>query len=265
MHMSERYLLRGDAPLGEKTWNLLDTTMIDAAKSFLTGRKMLSIEGPYGFALKAIPLHDCMGDGGVISSCVLSLSFIQTTFGLGRRDIAAYEMEELYLNTEVVACAAVDLARLEDAIIFQGSNGNNGLMTLEGSGSFNLSSWNTLGKAADDVIKAVTALDASGFHGPYAMALNPARYNLLYRRYPQGGTELEYIKEVITEGIFKAPIIDSGGVILAAERPHCSLVLGQDMQVGYIGPAEENLEFTISESLALMVREPCSICVLKEK
>jgi uncharacterized linocin/CFP29 family protein len=263
--MSEKYLLRDDAPLEEKTWDLIDRTMIDAAKSFLTGRRMLSIEGPYGFGLKAIPLQDCVGDGGVITNCVLPLSLIQTSFTLGRRDVAAYERDSLYLNTEVIACAAIDMARLEDAIIFQGTAGNNGLMTLDSTGSFTLSSWNTLGKAADDVIKAITALDEAGFHGPFTMALNPARYNLLFRRYPQGATELELLKEIITEGIFKAPIINSGGVILAAGRPYCSLVLGQDMQVGYIGPMEQNLEFSISESLGLMVRQPCSICVLKEK
>jgi uncharacterized linocin/CFP29 family protein len=263
--MSHRYLLRGDAPLEDKTWDLLDTTMMGAARSFLTGRKMLSLEGPYGFGLKAIPLQDCIGDGGVLSSCVLSIPLIQTSFSLGRRDIAAYESDGLYLNAEVVACAAIDLARLEDAIIFQGSTGKNGLMTLEDSGIFTLSSWNTVGKAADDVIKAITALDDAGFHGPYTMALNPARYNLLFRRYPQGGTELEHIAGMMTEGVFKAPILDSGGLILAAGRQYCTIALGQDMQVGYIGPVAENLEFTISESLALIVREPCSICVLKEK
>jgi uncharacterized linocin/CFP29 family protein len=263
--MSHRYLLRGDAPLEEKTWGLLDSTMMAAAKSFLTGRKMVSIEGPYGFGMKAIPLQDCLGDGGILTSCVLPIPLIQTTFSLGRRDIAAYEQDGLYLNTEVVACAALDLARLEDAIVFQGSTGKNGLTTLEASGSYVLSSWNTVGKAAEDVIKAITALDEAGFHGPYTMALNPARYNLLFRRYPQGGTELEHVREMITAGVFKAPTLDSGGVILAAGRQYCSLVVGQDMQVGYVGPVAENLEFTIAESLALMVREPCSICVLKEK
>ncbi|MDD1679520.1 MAG: bacteriocin family protein [Methanomicrobiales archaeon] len=263
--MPHRYLLRGDAPLEEKTWNLLDSTMMGAAKSFLSGRKMLVIEGPYGYSLKAIPLEDCMGDGGVITSCVLPVDLIQTTFSLSRRDLAAYERDGLYLNADVVACAAIDLARLEDAIIFQGSTGKNGLMTVEGSGTYTLSSWNTVGKAADDIIRAITALDEAGFHGPYTMALNPARYNLLLRRYPQGGTELEHIREMATEGVFKAPIIDSGGVILAAGQQYRSLILGQDMRVGFIGPVAENLEFTISESLALLVREPCAICVLKEK
>ncbi len=263
--MSERYLLRSDAPLEEKTWDLLDHTMVSAAKSFLTGRKMLPIEGPYGFGLKAIPLEDCLGDGGVITNCVLPLSLIQTTFHLGRRDASSFERDGLYLDTEAVACAAVDLARLEDAVIFQGATGSNGLMTMEGPLSFTLSSWNTIGKAADDVIKALTALDDAGFHGPYTMALNPALYNLLFRRYPQDGTELGHIREMVAEGIFKAPIIDSGGVILATGQPSSSIVLGQDMQVGYIGPVEENLEFSISESLALLVREPCSVCILKEK
>jgi uncharacterized linocin/CFP29 family protein len=264
--MAQKYLMREDAPLEEKTWELLDNAMVASAKTYLTGRKMLSIEGPYGFELKAIPLQDCIGDGGVIASCMLPLSLIQTTFGMGRRDIAAYERDGLFLNTEAVACAALDVARLEDAILFQGSTGKNGLMTLEGSGVSTLASWNTVGKAADDVIQAITTLDEAGFHGPYSMALSPARYNLLNRRYPQGGgTELEHIGGMITEGVFKAPTIESGGVILASGRPYCSLVLGQDMQVGYVGPVAENLEFTISESLALMVSEPCAICVLREK
>ncbi len=263
--MTELYLLREDAPLEEKTWDLLDATMVNAAKSFLTGRKLLPLEGPYGFGLKSIPLQDCMGDGEVITNCVLPLSLIQTTFLLGRRDLAAYERDGLFLNLETISCAALDLARLEDAIIFQGSTGNNGLMTLEGPGSAMLSSWNSVGKAADDIIKAITTLDESGFHGPYSMALNPARFNLLFRRYPQGGTELEHLKEMLTGGIFKAPIIDSGGVLLSTGRPYSSLVVGQDMQVGFIGPVKENLEFSISESLALLVREPCSICILKEK
>jgi hypothetical protein len=35
------------------------------------------------------------------------------------------------------------------------------------------------------------------------------------------------------------------------------------MTIGFIGPVEENLEFSISESLALMIREPRAICVLR--
>jgi hypothetical protein len=40
-------------------------------------------------------------------------------------------------------------------------------------------------------------------------------------------------------------------------------VLGQDMMIGFIGPSGGELEFSISESLALRVRQPKSICVLE--
>ena len=263
--MANKYLMREDSPLEEKTWAVLDGTMVEAAKSVLTGRKILDIEGPYGFGLKAIPLQDCIGDGGVIISDMLPLNLIQTTFSVGKRDLAAYERDNLFLNLEEIACAAMECARLEDALIFQGPTGKDGLMTMEDSGSVNLSSWKQVGKAADDIIQSITALDQVGFHGPYCMALSPSRYNLLFRRYPQGGTELEHLQEMVAGGIFKAPILDSGGVILAMGRQFASIILGMDMQVGFIGPVGESLEFTISESLALMVREPGAICVLREK
>jgi hypothetical protein len=35
------------------------------------------------------------------------------------------------------------------------------------------------------------------------------------------------------------------------------------MSVGFVGPVGESLEFTLSESLALLIREPKAICVLK--
>ncbi len=263
--MANKYLMREDSPLDETTWAALDSTMVAAAKSVLTGRKMLEIEGPYGYGLKAIPLQDCVGDGGVILSDTLPLNLIQTTFSMGKRDLAAYERDGLFLNMEGVACAAMECARLEDALIFQGSTGKEGLTTMEDSGSVTLSSWKQVGKAADDIIQSITSLDQMGFHGPYCMALSPARFNLLFRRYPQGGTELEHIGEMVTGGIFKAPILDYGGAILALGRQYASVVLGMDMQVGFIGPVGESFEFTISESIALLVRDPGAICVLREK
>jgi uncharacterized linocin/CFP29 family protein len=96
------------------------------------------------------------------------------------------------------------------------------------------------------------------------MALAPAQFNLLLRRYPQGdGTELDHIRSIITEGVVKAPNLKKGGVILASGQQYASLVLGQDMTVGYNGPAGDALDFFVTETLALLIRAPESICVLK--
>lgn len=264
--MSERYLGREDAPIAQKTWDLLDAAMVDAAKSVLAGRRLLHIEGPYGLGLKAVPLEDCQVNECMAVSQFVPVHLISTTFTVGIRDLLAFEQNGLPFSAASAAEAAIECARNEDTLIFEGAAGSPGLLTMEDCGMLKLSSWNTVGKAADDVIQAMIRLDEAGYHGPYSLALAPSRYNLLFRRYLQGqSTELEHIRAIVTDGVYKAPALKSGGVLLASGRRYASIVLGQDMTVGFIGPIGDSLEFSITESLALLVREPSSICVLKDK
>lgn len=261
--MENSYLGREEAPIGSETWKVLDETMAEAAKSVMTGRKLLHIEGPYGLGLKAVPLQDSRAENGLFVSGLLPISFIHKTFSLSKRDLAASEKEGMPINTSAVASTAIEAAMQEESLIFHGIRGAPGLLSSKGGSELKLSAWGDMGKAVEDVVSGVTLLDKAGFHGPYALALSPSRYNLLFRRYPQGGTELEYVQAVVTEGVFKSPILESGGVLIASGRQYAAIVLGQDMSVGFIGPVGESLEFTISESLALLVREPKAICVLK--
>lgn len=263
--MANKYLAREDAPFGPETWKVLDAAMMEAAKSQLVGRRLLHIEGPFGLGLKVVSLQDTEIEPGLIVSEVLPVLLIQKTFALGVRDLASYEREGIALDTSAVAKAAIECARAEDDLIFNGKPPLPGLLTVEGSNELKLSPWDDVGTAAEDIIKAVTTLDSAGFHGPYCLALASARYNLLLRLYPRGPyTELEHVQTLVTDGVFKAPILESGGVLLASGRQFASIVLGQDMTIGFIGPVEGKLEFSISESLAPIIRQPRAICVLKE-
>lgn len=262
--MAQNYLGRDDAPIGEETWNLLDTAMVEAARGMLAGRRLLGISGPHGLGLKALPMSDGRGRKGLITSELLPVPLLQTTFCLGKRDIAAYERDRVAFDTCAVVTAACACATGEDTLIFQGAPGIPGLLSAKGSRSVKISPWEAVGAGAEEIIRAVTELDDAGFHGPYTMGLAPARYNLLFRRYPQGeGTELDHVKSIITGGIFKAPVLGDGGVVLASGKQYAEIVIGQDMSVGFIGPAGENLEFSISESLVPVIHAPGAICVLK--
>lgn len=262
--MASKYLAREDAPFGSETWEMLDTAMVEAAKGQLVGRRLLHVEGPFGLGLKVVPLQDVETEAGLFVSEVLSVPLIHKTFTLNTRDLVSFEREGMGLDTNAVAEAAIACARLEDELIFDGTPQMPGLLTVEGANELALSAWAEVGTAAEDVIQAVTSLDGAGFHGPYCLALAPQRYNLLFRRYPTGNfSEIEHVRTMVTEGVFKAPILKSGGVLLASGRQYASIVLGQDMTIGFIGPAGEEIEFSISESLALRVRQPQAICVLK--
>jgi len=262
--MNGDYLGRDDAPISRETWNLIDTAMVEAARGALAGRRLLDISGPHGLGLKAVPLADGRGRKGYVTSELLPVPFIQVPFTLGKRDIAAYERDRVTFDPCAVSTAACACAAAEDTLIFQGSPGIPGLITAKGSASVKLSAWEAPGVAADEIIGAVTALDDGGFHGPYTLGLAPARFNLLYRRYPQGeGTELDHLKAIATGGVFKAPVIGEGGVLLAVGRQYAEIVLGQDMTVGFIGPVGEDLELSVSESLVPVIRTPGAVCVLK--
>jgi uncharacterized linocin/CFP29 family protein len=263
--MTNKYLSREDAPIEAGTWEILDRIMLEAAKSVLSGRRVLHIEGPYGLGLKAVPLSDPEMTAAPITGPVMPLALISQSFTFGKRDLAAFEKEGVMLDTKPVATTAIECAKLEDELVFKGTKDTAGLMTAKGSNQLKLSPWSEVGTAAADIIKAVTTLDGAGFHGPYTLALAPGRYNLLLRRYPNGNfSELEHVKTMATEGVIKVPALDGGGILLASGRQYASIVLGQDMAVGFIGPAGERLEFSISESLIPYVRQPKALCLLKE-
>ncbi len=263
--MPNKLLTRDDAPLEPGTWDALDRVMVEAAKSRLSGRRLLAIEGPYGLGLKAVPLSDPEGGSEPVTGQVLSLALISTSFTLAKRDVAAFESHALLLDTGPVAAAALECARQEDDLIFNGIQKKSGLLTTKGHGSLKLSAWTEIGTAANDIINAVGVLDRAGFYGPYTMALAPARYNLLLRRYHNGNmSELDHMKSIVTEGIVKASALTGGGVLVASGRQFASIIIGQDMTIGFIGPAAERLEFTISESLIPYIRQPEAVCILND-
>jgi uncharacterized linocin/CFP29 family protein len=273
--MSEKFLHREDAPFSDKVWDTIDKTVVSVAKSQLCARRLLHIQGPYGLGLKALASKDLSADSKtnegvkVTASCVTPLTLIQSGFSLPARDIAAFEStsgEAAPLDLADATKAAIACAKQEDELIFNGSKplGLSGLLTIEGSQSVKLKSWEKIGTAADDIIQAVTTLDDAGFHGPYVLALAPKLYNLLYRRYPQGNaTELEHVGQIITDGIIKAACIASGGILLCTDSSPASIVLGQDLMTGFIGPSDGRYEFQISESVALWLTQPQAICILK--
>lgn len=262
--MVNKYLTREDAPITAATWDILDKTMIESAKSVLVGRRILAVEGPFGLGLKSVPLKDPEVEDGPVISSVLPLSLIVRDFTLSKRDLAAFEKDGVFLDTGEIARAAIEAANMEDDRIFQGIKEAAGLFSVKGSISVKLSAWETIGSAAGDIIQAVTRLDTQGFHGPYALALAPERYNLLLRIYPNGTTtELQHIQTMAAAGVFKAPSLEDGGVLLASGKQYASIVLGQDMTIGFVGPRSERLEFSITETVTPYIREPKAICVLK--
>jgi uncharacterized linocin/CFP29 family protein len=269
---SEQYLNRSDAPFGASVWDQIDQTVVAAARGILSDRRLLHTTDPQGLGLKVLPSSDSAVSGETVkgvtvsSACMIPLTMIHNEFTLSVRDVAAYEQSGVPLDLTAAMQAAVALARQETQIIFNGFPSLNlpGLLNTPGSRSVKLRAWNQVGDAVQDVVSAVGELDAVGFSGPYSLALTPKSYNFLFRLYPHSElTELEHVRQITTDGVIKASAIAGGGVLVDTSGPFAVIVLGQDMMTSFVGPAAAHYQFAIVESVALWVRVPEAICVLK--
>ncbi|HCZ06274.1 MAG TPA: hypothetical protein DHV12_03930 [Thermotogae bacterium] len=56
--MPNKFLMREGAPFSQEFWQLLDETVMNVARAQLTGRKIVSVKGPFGLGLKHISLGE---------------------------------------------------------------------------------------------------------------------------------------------------------------------------------------------------------------
>ena len=258
-------------PSGTLTSDLLNEiehAAVSAARDVLTGRRILDVKGPYGLALTSVEVGNddlrqepSPGEASAVVSQALSVPMIYRRFSLSKRRVAAFEETGQPLNLKVVEDAGQAVAAREEEFIYHGQPGFHlpGLLTVDGRNNLKGGSWNNVDEVLDNVIEAVNMLDGKGYRGPYALVLAPALYNNLFHRY--AGTDLlqiEHLKRLCTRGIVKATI--EGGVLVA--RDVGSLVLGQDMQVSYLGTDAAHENFAVSESVVLKIEAPDAICTI---
>jgi len=256
------------APESPELLNKIEEAAVSAARDILSGRRIIDVEGPYGLGLTAVEVGNddlCRQPGPEEASAVLShalsLPMIYRRFSLSRRRIAAFREMGQPLNLKVVEDAAQAVAMREEEFIYHGQPDFHlhGLLTAAGRNTLQGGDWGSVDQVLDNVIAAVNTLDSKGYRGPYGLALAPALYNNLFRRYPGSDLlQIEHLKRLCTRGIVKAQI--EGGVLVAKDVG--SIVLGQDLQIAYLTPDAAHENFAVSESLVLKIEAPDAICTI---
>src|SRR5687767_6824578 len=262
------YLNRRMAPFGEEIWQRIDEAAVNAARDLLTGRRFLEVHGPYGVGLTSVEVgHDdycrqpAPEEAAAVMGRAISVPMLRKDFRLSIRRVAAYQDMGQPLNLTPVEDAAEAVARREEEFIYYGQADFRlqGLLTAEGRGHHDGGDWGHIDQALEDVLVAVNILDAHGFRGPYALALSPALYNGLFRRY--AGTDmlqLEHLRRLCQRGVYKAAI--QGGVLVDPRVG--KLIIGQDLMAGYIGQDGVHYQLYVTESVVLRLDEPRAICTI---
>ncbi len=262
------YLNRALAPFPDSVWRAIDEAAVKAARDRLTGRRFLDIEGPFGTGLTAIEVGNddyCRQPGpdeaGAILGRAIPVPMLRKSFAISIRRVAAHVENGQPLDLAAAEDAAGAVADREEEFIYRGQAefGLAGLLTVEGRQHVPGGDWSSPDSALADVLAAATALDNSGYRGPYALVLPPAQYNNLFRLFPGSDViPLEHLRRLCTAGIYKSAI-DEG--VLVDPRVGV-LVQGQDFHSGYIGHDGVHYQLYISESIVLRIDDPKAVCTI---
>lgn len=249
----------------------MEELAVAEARKVLTARRFLPVDGPFGLGYVAAPAgnddqrqHASHGATTIISRTI-PVPMIFRHFALGRRRIAAYTEAGHPLDLSPLSRATLEVAAREEELIYQGDPefGLAGLCTVENRNHLEGGDWMDVEQVLRDVLAAVTLLDGSRFHGPYALALEPRLYNNLFRRYPEGSDmlQIDHLKGLCTNGIYKT---DMPGAVLVAPQAG-TLLVGEDLTVDYTFPDSAHFNFAVRESIVLRIDAPKAICTISPK
>lgn len=278
------FLQRDQAPLDAREWAALDDVVVRTARSMLGGRRFISLVGPFGPGVEALPDDTITGGGegqvdllgnadgeavGIQRRRFLPLPLIYKDFWLHWRDLEASRQMGLPLDLGKAAAAAAACATAEDRLVFDGHPqlGLPGLRTAEGCQTLPMSDWGAEGMAFADVVQGVRALTSTGFPGPYALAVSTRLYAELNRVFDDTGVlELEQVEKLARRGVYPSPVLPEPSVLLVDSGPeNMDLALGMDLTTAYVESSNLNHHFRVLESLALRVRRPGAICLFESR
>jgi uncharacterized linocin/CFP29 family protein len=262
---------RESAPFGQEIWDAVDATARAAAEEVRAGRLVLEVIGPLGFGARAgiaedVPIAVDPTRAHLHVPRIRAMPVLHRTVELGARAVEANAQLGEPLVLLEIAEAARQIARAEDRLLFDGvpESGVAGLLAHPGAVARGAGDWSDPGRAADDLLAALAALDAAGWPGPYAAAVSPGRYYQLLRPHP--GTSLtpfQQLQPAFAGGIVKASALPDGAVVVLRSPSGPRAVVGQELSAAYDGHEGIFHRISLVESITLLPGEAGSVAVLR--
>lgn len=276
------YLQRDQAPLSADQWAALDRAVVQTARASLVGRRFLSLAGPFGPGVEALPSDTLSGAGagqvdllgtaegdviGVERRRYLPLPLIYKDFWVHWRDLESASQLGLPLDTSKAAAAASACAQAEDRLIFDGhpALALDGLRGVEGRQTPGMRDWGAAGQGFADVADGVRLLTAAGFPGPYALAVSPRLYAELNRVFDNTGVlELEQVEKLARRGVYPSSVLpEPAAVLVDSGAQNMDLAVAVDFATAFVESTNLNYHMRVVESLVLRIHRPGAICAFR--
>lgn len=281
----------------EEQWNRITSAIVEEAHRARVAAQLLPLVGPEDASTVAVPRFKLEAKGNplpppperlvVDSDPNLYLLTIAINVQLRSREMAD---PNLSAALGIFRRAANQIARIEDALIFNGHDdemqphdGISGIpavfmITGGGKAEAGIVAQNAqLGDriyepyakpdgngVIDAIIEAVGKLDAAGYQGPYACALDQKLFNAICTPNDSLIMPRDRILPFLQGPLLRASALPKGrGVVISLGASPVEIVVGSDLSLRYLqSTLEPRYVFRVAERVALRIREEKAIAVL---
>ena len=262
------HLLRGNAPLSETGWQMLDEEARQRLTPALAARKLVDFSGPHGWEYSSTNLGrtselgaaPCDGVSG-LQRRVLPLVEARADFALSRAELRDADRGAGDTDLQPLDGAAHQIAVAENIAVFHGWRG-----AIAGIAEASPYKQVKLGATSEAypglVAGAVEQLLSSGIEGPYGLALGREQYRRVVETAEHGGYPmLDHLRKILEGPIVWAPGV-SGAVVVSLRGGDFIFESGQDLSIGYDGHDLDVVRLYLQESFSFRVATPEAAVVL---
>ena len=254
------------APITEEAWKEIDERAKEVLRSYLSARKVVSVEGPRGWDYTAITegrLENIREGNDVCFGNYSVLPLIEVR--------AEFEMNRWELDNIMRGAKDIDYKPLEKAVekiaLFEENAIYNGLKEAKIKGILDISKGNeiTLGRDSTSILKSIAKgvlkLKEVYADSPYDLIIGKDVYEIVQSENP--GYPLDRkIKDLIKGDIVFSHVID-GAVLIPHAHEDLEFTIGQDFSIGYQSNDNKNVRFFITESFTFRILDPSIIVSYK--
>jgi uncharacterized linocin/CFP29 family protein len=246
------------APISDMAWAEIEEEASRTLKRYLTGRRVVDLEGPRGSDFSAAGTGhlrgiDSPGDSIIARQrLVKPLVELRVPFELNRQAIDDVERGAKDSDWQPVKDAARQVAFAEDRAIFEGyaaagiegiaKGTSNPIMTLPAD----------VLKYPTTIAEALTQLRLVGVNGPYRVLLGSDAYTALSEASDHGYPVLEHVQRLVKDELIWAPAI-AGAFVLTTRGGDFDLYVGQDISIGYLGHTDAVVRLYMQESFTFLL------------
>ncbi len=262
------FLKRNIAPLTKEIWEELDERAREVFIRNLRMRKLIDVEGPYGWDFSSYNLgtldmkentKNALG-WGIRNS--LPLIEVRYPFELDIWDLDNIERGSETPDLERLEQAAVALSSFEDKIILSGEE------KAKIVGLFNFAAQNLVKSSSENVgdfIKSIFEAEArfrkNGIEGPFVLVINKQIWERLFVQQSSYPLTL-LLKEIMDIKVETISDLETS-LIISTRGDDFKLILGQDISLGYETRHENKVKLFFTESFTFHIKTPEAIVGLE--